>query len=685
MLFVQALINNVFNFIEEKISEIKNLKNKYSLHLQRLSIYFSCNKIDDTVELEDELRDCLSKQYEKLLDLVGLMCLELHLSDLDNYRYSKESRFSSIAQGLMNLIPAKFLGILENFKYEKNIQRSFFLFNAGDEYFNYYQENNKKSELLSMLNEPWGVYIKEEDINIDQYRANRDITDENVEKFIDSFKKKYEFYKENVESMKSKIEKNNVGCIYNKNENCIFWNLINSSHHHISVGVRLKAKYDSLSFNTESFYLGKLMAQIYDFTYRFTVLSDSLWYNNAFDEYYYLFDNFRQNSEEFENIFENEINFYKWIFNNINKENDEKLKVLDIGVGYGRLEKKFIEGGLDLEIIGFDSSKIMIKFAKKSLPDVFSDIFKGEMHNIDYLIDSKYKGKINAAILTFTTFGYYPNDDLNIQTLEAVCNVLCDGGKIIIEQFLPPTKPSSLRTMVYDLTKKEYYELLKKEYERDDKDMNEIYMSLIKTSDFVPVSKNFAFYKGHYFYFKNGPNGKNLVKHHPYEIRLYTPEWFQENLKKIGFSDIKFYQNFETSPIDIDSSSFKKENRPIMICVAQKRSSIITSAINGSKTKKDDLIPPDKYNDFYKAFQNIIDRGVETENSELLKINTEINEIGDESIRDFLQKIEISNSDYQKIINASPDQDLLIENGASTLNEILEIIRKIVDKIREKQ
>lgn len=312
------------------------------------------------------------------------------------------------------------------------------------------------------------------------------------------------------------------------------------------------------------------------------------WYKKAFGAFYYHFDTLRhteQITSDFETRKKDEPAFYIELFQSLADETQDRLNVLDIGIGYGRLEKALYDED-DSELLSkttFWGLDISLEMERRHdeylLKSALSERYKiGEMVEIQEVFGDT---KFDVAILAYTTFGCYSSDDKNKSVLEQIAGVLRPGGVLVLEQFNPCLKKSEMP--IWPVAKP----------------IDERLVELTKTTNFLPVNDDYTLYAGEYTYNERTPDGPRLIRRDEYCIRLYSESWLETvlSLPEIGFpkDDINFFANFNKDVIFSGS-----DDQKLMICVARKPRS--------SKEDAKAKIPnPEGLENLNKA-QNLINR-----------------------------------------------------------------------------
>lgn len=136
--------------------------------------------------------------------------------------------------------------------------------------------------------------------------------------------------------------------------------------------------------------------------------------------------------------------FYDLIYHQLRDEVDNKFyldriketkgKILEIGVGTGRLFMQGLETNAD--IYGIDISPSMLEVLKQKLPH--------RQHgriSLQNVIDFKLDTKFNLIIAPFRVFMHLTEKDEQLKSLNNIYGHLNPGGKFIFDVFVPDLKP----------------------------------------------------------------------------------------------------------------------------------------------------------------------------------------------------------------------------------------------------
>ena len=101
--------------------------------------------------------------------------------------------------------------------------------------------------------------------------------------------------------------------------------------------------------------------------------------------------------------------------------------VLDLGCGHGRIANALAQRGA--RVTGLDASQHFLSVARRdaAAAGVAVDFVEGDMRALSW------QGVFDAALLWFTTFGYFGDDD-NERVVREAAKALKPGGRFLIEQ-----------------------------------------------------------------------------------------------------------------------------------------------------------------------------------------------------------------------------------------------------------
>jgi SAM-dependent methyltransferase len=189
------------------------------------------------------------------------------------------------------------------------------------------------------------------------------------------------------------------------------------------------------------------------------------------------------------------------------------MSILDCPCGYGRHSIELARQGF--EITGSDINSAHLQKAVKHAETKSVDI----TFNKESMLDLKYSSQFDAVINMFYSFGFFDTDDKNERVLKNFFDALKPGGK-----FLMHTDVNIPR-------------IFSGQY-KEDEERNLVTGKTLRVIDcYNPETKRI---NGAWI-IKSG--GKEERK--DYSVRVYMKEEFEELCKKVGFSSVKTYSNWE--------------------------------------------------------------------------------------------------------------------------------------------
>ena len=207
---------------------------------------------------------------------------------------------------------------------------------------------------------------------------------------------------------------------------------------------------------------------------------------------------------------------------------EDGMKILDCPCGYGRhsielASRNFLVTGADI------NSKHLEK-AKSTAGDRTITFTKKNM------LDLMYDSEFDAVINIFASFGFFDTEEENEKVLQNFFNALKPGGKFLMHI------DANISKMIHG----------------DHKHINEkelVTGEILRIVDvFNPKTKRL-----------DGTwtiEGENTKRIRGYSVRIYTKDEFERMCKKIGFSSVKTYSNWNGNEYTDDADN--------MIVVAQK-------------------------------------------------------------------------------------------------------------------
>lgn len=125
------------------------------------------------------------------------------------------------------------------------------------------------------------------------------------------------------------------------------------------------------------------------------------------------------------------------------KIKEAKGKVLEVGVGTGRMFAEALKNGAD--IYGIDISPEMLAVLKKKIPE--DQHFRISLQNIT---DFRFNERFDLIIAPFRVMMHLESKEDQLRALNNVFDHLSDGGIFIFDAFIPDLKPliSGLKNVV---------------------------------------------------------------------------------------------------------------------------------------------------------------------------------------------------------------------------------------------
>jgi len=194
-------------------------------------------------------------------------------------------------------------------------------------------------------------------------------------------------------------------------------------------------------------------------------------------------------------------------------------RLVDVGCGRGRHSISLAERGYN--VTGFDLSPMAIKKAKAIAKD------RG-LQQIEFVVNdmrTPLPETFDAAVNLFTTFGYFLDNDQNVQVLKSIRTMLTLNGLFLIdfmnakkvERELVPNESGSKNGILYNISRH--------------------------------IEDGFVYKKIEF-------EGRPLDKPREYteRVQLFDKKWFQNSLKESGFEPVDIWGNYSGEPFDEDQS-----------------------------------------------------------------------------------------------------------------------------------
>ncbi|MGA9175411.1 MAG: class I SAM-dependent methyltransferase [Thermoactinomyces sp.] len=202
----------------------------------------------------------------------------------------------------------------------------------------------------------------------------------------------------------------------------------------------------------------------------------------------------------------------------------EKDLILDLCCGTGRHTVSLAK--LGYHVVGFDLSKVLLNHAVKDAYDLAVPFIHGDMRYLPF-VDHTFDVVLNL----FTSFGYFSDDEDNLQVLKEVARVLKPGGRYLLD-FL--NKPFVVQNLVPKSEREENGVRIREERWID--------------GDYVCKSITVTDEKG--------------TRRYQERVKMYDCEQLEHMLGKVGLKVEKRYGSFAEEPVQPSS------NRMILIgCV----------------------------------------------------------------------------------------------------------------------
>lgn len=179
-----------------------------------------------------------------------------------------------------------------------------------------------------------------------------------------------------------------------------------------------------------------------------------------------------------------------------------KPRVLDIAGGFGRIGSELIKQGLVESLVDLDLNGDFLRLARRN---GIEKVVQGDMRDLCF-----QEGYFNLALIMFTSFGYFSDED-NFRVLRETHRILDDGGVLVLD--LP-------------------------NYSR---------ISLNFTAD-----REFPLSNGVVIHYKKRIEGQHLIEERlrikdgqimekllPIELRIYSPEEIVKVCRQAGFEEVK--------------------------------------------------------------------------------------------------------------------------------------------------
>jgi SAM-dependent methyltransferase len=198
-------------------------------------------------------------------------------------------------------------------------------------------------------------------------------------------------------------------------------------------------------------------------------------------------------------------------------ELDKPLRILDIPCGFGRHSVRLAGDGH--QVVGIDLNPGFIQRARKSAYDegVDVDFRLGDMREIEFFED------FDRAIMLFTSIGYFADEE-NLKILKKVAQAIKPGGLFCLDTLNRDAVAGFFNG--YNVT------------ERGS-------ALAVDRCSFDPVN---GWIINRRVVFQGG-----VRKETPFFTRIYNACEMRDLLRKAGFRDLRFFGDWESSPLTLDS------------------------------------------------------------------------------------------------------------------------------------
>ncbi|MFX3634949.1 MAG: class I SAM-dependent methyltransferase [Candidatus Pristimantibacillus sp.] len=198
-----------------------------------------------------------------------------------------------------------------------------------------------------------------------------------------------------------------------------------------------------------------------------------------------------------------------------------EASVLDVGCGMGRHALALSD--LGYKVTGIDLSESLLQEARKRDDESQVEWVLGDMRQLPF-----DKNHFDAAVNLFTSFGYFNQDQDNIQVLKEIRRVLCPGAPFLID-FLNPAYVK---------------EHLIAHSQRNDPDNGwTIHESRSITDEWVKKTIEVI-----------ASDDPIEIRHYYEQVRLYSLTWFEEQLERAGLILHQVFGNYDGAPYQESTS-----------------------------------------------------------------------------------------------------------------------------------
>lgn len=225
---------------------------------------------------------------------------------------------------------------------------------------------------------------------------------------------------------------------------------------------------------------------------------------------------------------------YEWLYANRDEEEAARLidlleetmdlhhceSVLDLGCGRGRHSISLNERGY--RVVGLDLSESAIRTARRKAEEKNLENIRFEVRDMRKPLPERFDAVLNL----FTTFGYFHDDRENARVFDSVASMLEPDGVFVIDFLNAP------------LVRRTYRKKDSGEYEG-------IHYQIRRYIEEDMIFKEITF------------SGDRLEedRHYAERVKLYTLDWFREELGRRDMHIEQVYGNYEGGDYDPDGSS----------------------------------------------------------------------------------------------------------------------------------
>ena len=312
-------IPDLLSFIQKNKSDKAFLLNipQYKLSLSQLSMYLTAPEMSSTQKskLTKELKANLIYGISQLCDLVRAI-------NVSYFRHSVEisTEFTNwfaqrFSRGLLGISNAREITYYQEFLSDEGIKaiNGKLERRSVEHELNYRVDEGEASGIAKLLTNPWGRYV-----------LNKNETTKSQAQITNEYALTYEY-----------------------NDNCF---MFRSQNKGLSTKVSCLLDESNRTFhyaveNSQSC-VSHLLNDIVSISRSNRLLNKNDWYKQAFGEFYYHYDRVRHetmDTHDFKIRRKYEAGFYLKFISDITTNNTNNINVLDIGIGYGRLEKNLFD------------------------------------------------------------------------------------------------------------------------------------------------------------------------------------------------------------------------------------------------------------------------------------------------------------------------------------------------------